>query len=178
MNINTLILNYARKLLYQGLYEQLQPYRVLIDADMPIPYRNGTGRENHTDWLICKSTPRINTAYKVPMPFRKIAGTQEPIWTAWNGSYPLAPDTRIQVRPYFTAAGETIEMPHVLTMHPIYDSGWSRQEAFINGIWQECYFNSSKIIFGKRVTYYYGLKLDPNISDVMCWFPEMSFSIK
>src|SRR3990167_11372729 len=86
------------------LYSEIQPYRVTQDEDMPEVYRKGA-RDSHDDWILFKGTKRINTAYKVPMPFRKIAGTQEPIWTAWNGSYPLAPDTRIQVRPYFTAAG-------------------------------------------------------------------------
>lgn len=162
------------------LYQEIQPYRITDEALMPYAYssKNPQGRPYHGDWALFKKTRRMDTAYKVPMPFRKVAGTQEPIWTAWNGSYPIAPDTQIQVRPYYTDKGETIDMPHVLTMHPVYDKGWSRQEAFINGRWQEVYYSSSRQFLGNRLTYYYGLKLDPHITDCMAWFPELSGSIK
>lgn len=173
------------------LYDMIQRYRVRDDSLMPWAYQfaNPEGRPYHNDWGIISNNPvlkvvqpwqrirRMDTAYRIPIPFLKVAGTQEPIPTRWNGTYPIAPGTPVFMRDYWDGK-KTIRVPHVLSMHPVYNDGWSRQKAWIGDDWVECYFTSSKKVFGRRLTYYYGLRPDWHHQDTMCWFPEASFSWK
>lgn len=169
-----------RKKLYPGLYEDLAPYRITKDEDMPAAYRQGTGRELHGDWAFLKKTPRIETAYNVPLPFIKIAGNADPIWTPIRRKYPIVPGTEVKILPWWDGDNQQVlELPHVLTMHPIHAAGkWSRQAAFINGKWRECYYSRSVWTpLGKAPTYW-GLKLDPHYDDICTHFPELSVSLK
>ena len=175
-----------------SLRKHLAAHKVLLDSDMPYPYRRSTpgGRPYHDDHGIMTSNPilralqpwqgreRINDAYKVPVPFRRARGNAEAIWTPLLKEWPLAPGAPIKKDIYFDGE-KNIEALFVLTMHTIHDAGqWSVQEAYIDGAWRECYFTRSRRVMGKRMTYYYGLRLDPHPQDLMGWFPEASLSFK
>ena len=185
------------------LYDYLAPYLVRKDSDMPYVYQatNPFGRPLHDDWGIMRKDipgpawfkdivgalqpwqkrPRILDAYMVPLPFRRIAGNAEPIWTPiLRDGWPLAgDDSEIARFDYWDGAKTVPNVLHVKTMHPIHKAGeWSRQAAFIGGAWRECFFSQSWNIKGKRLTYYNGLKLDPHPIDLMCWGHEMSLSLK
>ena len=148
---------------FPDLAVRLQKYRVTKDEDMPEVYRQGQ-RPIHDDWGIPSlpsamqpwtKIPRIWTAYKVPVPFKRVAGNQEPGWERYLEGYPLAPDAQVQLMPIHTISG-VICVPHVLTMHPVGDIGtWSRQAAWIDGTWRECFYTSSRKFFGKKLITYY-----------------------
>lgn len=139
----------------------------------------GGGRTTHDDWAIpfLRNIKRIDTAYAIPLPFRKVAGNGEPVWMPMrNPDYPLAPGAETKVAPFDFGEGVK-EYRWVKTMMSIHPAGfWSRQEAYINGEWTECWYTRSVNIFGSRWTWYDGLKLDQD--GPMCWFPEASASIK
>lgn len=149
----------------------------------------GGGRTVHDDWGIMTNNKvlkwfqpwqkikRINTAFAVPLPLRKIAGNGEPEWMPIrNPDYPIVKGTPIQMMKHNFGAGEKMYRS-VLTMTSVHEAGkWSRQEAYINGEWIECYYTRSLNIFGNRITFYSGLKVDQD--GPMCWFPEVSGSIK
>ena len=169
---------------YADLAKNLRIHRVKSDEEMPAPYRKGK-RDRHDDWGIRGVSKKIQpwtliprrwTAFRVPMPFRKVAGNQEPKWTPYDGVYPLAPGARLSIGDYFDGQ-QVVKIPHVLTMHSVYDSGWSLQEAYINGAWRTCFYTSSQEVAGKRLTVYQGLRLEAH-PDTMAWFPEASISWK
>lgn len=121
----------------------------------------------------------MDTAYKVPMPFRKIDGNAEPAFVIYDGKYPLAPDTEVldysQWEQQPDGSRVLKHYPGVYTMEQIHDAGqWSRQAAFIDGEWRECYWTASSRVFGRKLVRYAGLKLD--VVDPMCWFPEASLT--
>ena len=161
------------------LVKKLKAFGHPPDTWLPWDYQraNPKGRWLHDDWVLFKSTPRISTAYAVPLPFKKIAGNAEPVWMPIrNPAYPLAPGAETKVAPFNFGDG-TKDYRWVLTMMSIHDAGfWSRQTAFIGGAWVECYYTRSWSIFGKRFTWYDGLKLDQD--GPMCWYPEASASLK
>ena len=175
------------------LVGKIKPYRVGIlpgtgVEDLAKDYQpkemGGGGRVNHDDWAIpfLRGIPRINTAYMVPLPFRKLRGNAEPIWVpVLNPKWTFAPEAKIENREYM---GKIV--PHVLTMDMVHPGGqWSVQEVWLgpkNG-WTECYKTSSEFhdipFMGRRkVITYNGLKLDCNPQDLMAWMWEASFSIK
>ena len=55
-----------------SLYDLIQPYKVTDPSQMPWTYQaaNPAGRPNHDDWAVLKDTPRLVTAYKVPLPYK------------------------------------------------------------------------------------------------------------
>lgn len=147
----------------------------------------GGGRTLHDDWAIpfLRSIPRLDTAYAIPLPFRKIEGNGQPVlMPVVNDDYPIIEGTPIIMRDAWDPVkGVTRSVRHVETMmsvHPLDPKGprtvWSRQEAFINGIWTECFYTRSVNIFGSKWLWYDGLKLDAD--GPMCWYPEASASIK
>ena len=171
---------------YATLLSKIRPYRVTDEHDLPWDYRSDGGkRVLHDDWLFFKSVPRINTAFMVPLPFKRIAGNAEPQWVpVLNPKWTFAPGAQIREDyPWFSGVCRA-----VLTMTAIHPAGqWSRQAVWLgekNG-WTECYYSRSMNVFGNRVTWYDGLKIDAptspnqeNKTDLMAWFPEASGSIK
>jgi len=147
----------------------------------------GGGRTTHDDWALpfLRGIKRIDTAYAIPLPFRKVAGNGEPVlMPVQNDDYPIVPGTPIEMKvAYDPKLGKERPMRHVWTMmsvHPLVKGGprsvWSRQEAFIGGSWTECYYTRSVNFWGNKFIWYDGLKLD--LDGPMCWFPEASSSIK
>lgn len=177
---------------YATLPAKLAPYRVTNDADLPWAYQtaNPQGRPLHDDWFFDKDEPRINTAFKVPLPFKKIAGNAEPEWVPLLKDWPLAPGAITKQEVWHDGGlsptgkdGQIITL--VLTMTPIHPPGqWSRQAVYLNGEWVECYYTKTTTVRTHpdgsidRMLVYEGLKLDPNPPDLMTWFPEVSASIK
>ena len=88
---------------------------------LPLDYQSknvgGGGRTTHDDWVLFKSTPRIDTAYAVPLPFRKLAGNAEPQWVPlWNPNYPLLPEAQTKdIQLWREDIGNYMQR-HVLTM--------------------------------------------------------------
>jgi hypothetical protein len=173
---------------YLTLPAKLRPYKVTDPKDLALDYQakdqGGGGRTLHDDWALpfCRGIKRIDTAFMVPLPFRKKSGNAEPIWVpVLSPKWTFAPEAKIEQRLY---AGKMV--PHVLTMDMVHPGGqWSVQECWLGEKhgWTECYRTSSEFhsipFLGKRkVIYYAGLKLDCNPTDLMAWFPEVSFSIK
>ena len=145
----------------------------------------GDGRTKHEDWVLFKNTTRESTAYAIPLPFRKVSGNGEPVlMPVQNDDYPIVPGTPVEMKvAYDPKLGKERLMRHVLTMmsvHPLVEGGprsvWSRQEAFINGVWTEVFYTRSVNIMGSKWLCYAGLKLDED--GPMCHFPEVSGSIK
>lgn len=164
------------------LYKKLAPFKVTDDTDLPWSYQkaNPQGRPFHDDWVVGKSTPRINTAFMVPLPLKKIAGTGEPEWVpVLNPKWTFAPGAEVKTAPFADGIEPMVLCPWVRTMTSVHAAGlWSRQ-AFWNGSeWIECYYTRSVNFFGSRFTFYEGLKIDVNPRDLMCWYPEVSGSIK
>ena len=157
---------------------------------MPRVYQfaNPNGRPFRDDWGIMSDNPilkalqpwqkvkRIDCAYKVPLPFKKLRGNVEPIWTPLIKDWPLAPGAEVKMGYYYNGYDHE-EIPHVLTMHPIHDEGWSDQACYLGGEWVHCYSTSSYVFRGKRFTWYHGLRLDPHVAGLMCWGPGASFSL-
>ena len=161
------------------------PVEWLPKAYQPISM-GGDGRTKHEDWVILKNTPRIDTAYPVPLPFRLKAGNGKPVlMSVANDDYPIVPGTEIVMKEAWDSKlGCNRVMRHVMTMmsvHPLEVGGprvvWSRQEAFIGGEWTECFFTMSANIFGSKWLWYGpGLKVDED--GPMVWNWETSASIK
>lgn len=169
-----------------ALANKLRKFRVTEDSDLPYAYQraNPQGRPLHDDWVVGKSIRRIDTAYRVPLPFRKVAGNAEPEWVPilrpelWK----FAPGAQVEERPYKDHLMDApAVVPWVLTMTSGAPAGrWSRQEVWLGDEhgWTECYYSRSVNAFGNKIFVYAGLKIDVNPRDLMCWFPEVSASIK
>ena len=159
------------------LYEAIQPYRVTDDALMPEEYRfsNPKGRPLHDDWALFKSVRRMDCAYRVPLPFKVSRGAFTREWLLFDPSYPLSPDTETKVEGGLTYA---------LTDRGGY--GLVTYAAFIGGSWREVFTKYTRVILGKRLSWYKGLHQDNHVSppdangklrsDLMCWFPELAMS--
>lgn len=177
-----------------ALFDRLQPYRVTDDALMPWAYQraNPQGRPLHDDWGVMgvlpalqpwQRIPRIECAYRVPLPFKQISGATERRWLPWDISYPTVPGTLIEERVVYTSGGKYM-IPHALFDCAI-GSGWSSFAAWLGGEWVPCFKQYHKRIFGRRLAYYNGLKQDVTVSvepdgstksDLMAWFPEISMT--
>jgi hypothetical protein len=157
----------------------------------------GGGREWHDDWGIMLKDKdgknlnkpvwwqpwqyirRIDNAYAIPLPLRKISGNALPeFMPIANDDYPLVPGTPFKMAPHDFGDGKGTRMVRwVETMMSIYPAGQhARVEGFINGKWQECWYSRSWNVFGNRVSIYAGLKVDQD--GPMMWYPEFSGSIK
>ena len=157
------------------LPKKIKPYRVTNDADLPAAYRQGSCRELHGDWVIFKDTPRIETAYKIPQPYKQLRGNQKSRLIPYQIGYPLVPDTKVMLADYYDGI-KTISMPHILSYDPVPDVGqWGVYAALLNGEWVECFRTSKLKYFGKIWVNYFGLKPDLTLGDWMTWYPEISF---
>ena len=160
------------------LYDLCEPYRVTDDALMPAEYRKGA-RDKHDDWAVMRSTPRIETARRVPLPFRQDSGVCEKRWMLWDTCYPATPGTLIETREYRTVGG-VFNLPHALVDCQIEGSGWASFSAWLDGRWVPCFKSYRKVIMGRLLAYYSGgLKQDLTVgfnpdwsirSDVMGWW--------
>lgn len=160
-----------------SLYQKLKPYRVTNDADLPAAYRQGSGRELHGDWVIFKNVKRIDTAYKVPMPFKKLRGNQVPHLIPYQEGYPLVPGTDV-VNAYYWDGTRSILMPHIMAYDPVPEVGqWGVYAAYLNGEWVECFRTATypfKYFGYNRWVSYFGLKSDLTLGDWMAWLWEIS----
>lgn len=168
-----------------GNYDLVQPYRVKDDALMPLAYRRPAGRFLHDDWAVFKDTPRISTAYRVPLPFKQVQGSCSPQWLLWDPSYPASPNLRIENRDYSTAWG-VINRPHALVDQAVEGSGYATFAAWLDGKWVPVFQSYRKVIFGRLLAKYTGgLKQDVTVtpqpdgsikSDIMGWWDPSSLS--
>lgn len=159
---------------YIDLYKKIQPHRVTKDEDMPWAYQraNPKGRPLHDDWFMLKSTPRMSTAYKVPYPFKKIAGNQKSIWVPYQAEYPLHPEAEIRQLPWWSGS-QTLIIPHIEVYEHIAKPGeWSEQAAWLDGEWVPCFYTKTSMIFGTKVKRCWGLKPDTTPGDWIAWMPE------
>lgn len=177
-------------------YDLIQGYRVTRDEDMPWAYQfaNPNGRPYHNDWGLMDTLPslqpwqrirRMDTAYRVPLPFRCIEGSVEKRWMLWDISYPQSPDLRIENRPIWDGV-KTQTLPHALVDCAIEGSGSAEFSAWINGEWRPVFTQYRRVIFGRLFAHYSGgLKADTTVtfdenfkvkSDLMCWFDPPSCS--
>lgn len=169
---------------YLTLSKKLKPYKVTDDTDLPWAYQaaNPKGRPLHDDWVVGKKTRRIDTAFRIPLPLVKVAGNAEPEWVPilrpelWT----FAPGAKVEMHPYQDHLEPTpMIVPWVLTMTSGQPAGqWSRQAAYLGGEWVECYYTRSMNLFGNKLFFYGGLKIDVNPRDLMVWWPEVSASVK
>lgn len=180
------------------LYDAIQAHGVKDDALMPWAYQhaNPQGRPYHDDWGIISGNsvlkalqpyqkiPRIDCAYRVPLPFKIIGGGKTQAWRLWDKSYPTAPDTKVEDRS-IKVNGTIQTLQHALCDEP--SDGLVEFAAYIGGKWTPCFKQYKKQIFGKRFFWYSGLKQDLTVaffgdgrlkSDLMAWFPEVSVSWK
>ncbi len=168
------------------VYDAVQGYRVVSDKLMPLAYQNVPGgRPLHDDWAIGKDTPRIETAYRVPLPFKQISGACAPQWMLWDPSYPASPGLQIEVRPIWTQWG-TLQLPHALVDCAIEGTGEAEFAVWLNGAWVPCFTSYRKVFFGRLyASYSGGLKQDVTVtpqqdgsikSDIMGWWDPPSVS--
>lgn len=174
------------------LYDLIQTYRVKEDLQMPLVYQNiPGGRPLHDDWIMLKKTPRIETAYKIPLPFKQTKGNVLTEWMLYDGIYPLSPKTETkEIEIYINSEQEKSgRISKILTHFKVdtADLGFSAFAAYIKGQWRECFYQYKQVIFGYRILLYAGLKQDLTVvpmpdgslkSDMMAWFPEISASLK
>ncbi len=176
------MMNAPLSLLYPRLYQLTEEYRP-TEAQMPIAYQNiPGGRPLHDDWALFKSTPRILTARRIPLPLKQISGNRIPTWMLWDPSYPTVPGTQIMDREYYPGCPK---LPHALVDCAGY--GWSEFAAYLHDEWVPCFKQYHGVFFGKRLSFYNGLKQDVTVappdatrttikSDLMGWLePAMSF---
>lgn len=159
-------------------YDAIQSYRVKDDALMPWVYQNSR-RSTHDDWAIMKNVKRIDTAYRVPLPFKQISGKSEKRWVLWDEKYPTSPDLQMEMRGIWD--GEKNQwMLHALIDCAVEEGGWAEFAAFINGKWVPVFKQYRAIVLGRRLAYYGGgLKQDTTVtpqkdgsirSDLMGWW--------
>lgn len=141
--------------------------------------------------------PRINNAYKPPLPFRISKGPRVRNARHYDGAYPLAPGTPIfeqEIWHDFTGVAKTVVRPHFLADEVPKDyNGWTVFDAFLGGEWVECFHQYQrffKVPFTnqkRRLLIYYGLKQDLTVSffpderiksDMFAIYPEASVSFK
>ena len=173
------------------IYDAVESCRVYEDSLMPWEYQraNPKGRTLHDDWAIFKDTPRIETARRVPLPFKQISGASEKRWMLWDSSYPTAPGTVIESRPIWDGV-KTQVLPHALVDCAVEGSGAAEFAVWLEGKWTPCFKTYRKKVLGRLLAYYSGgLKQDLTVgfdekfnlrSDVMAWFdpPTMSWNSK
>lgn len=178
-------------LLYPRLYPLIQEYRVTDEKLLPIAYQNVPGGQPlHGDWAFFRSTPRIDNAYRIPLPLKQISGVSKKVWVLWDMSYPTAPGTPIEKREIWSDTGPS-QLAHALVDYA--EEGWSEFAFWHHDRWVPCVKQYMKVIdvplFGKRtLKTYSGLKADLTVSppdsfhagiksDLMAWLePSCSFN--
>ena len=169
-----------------SIYDAIQQYRVKDDALMPLAYQNiPGGRPLHDDWAVFKDTPRISTAYRVPLPFRQVSGQCEQKWMLWDPSYPQSPGLRVENRPIWNGAA-TVNAWQALVDCAVEGSGYATFAVWLGGEWVPCFQSYRKMIFGRLFAKYTGgLKQDLTVafdenhelkSDIMGWWDPPSVS--
>ncbi len=164
------------------VYDLVQKYRVTVDALMPLAYQNiPGGRPLHNDWAIFKDTPRMSTAYRVPLPFKQTKGACEKRWMLWDPSYPASPGLQTEVR----ADGYT----YALVDCAVEGSGAAEFSAWLGDCWVPVFTSYRRVIFGRLLASYSGgLKQDVTVvpmpgglvkSDLMGWWdpPSVSYNV-
>lgn len=169
-----------------AVYDAVQNYRVVSDKLMPLAYQNVPGgRPLHDDWAVGQGTPRIETAYRVPLPFKQISGAREQKWMPWDPSYPASPGLQVEDRPIWDGV-KTQTIPHALVDCAVEGSGWAQFAVYVGGKWVPCFTSYRKVVFGRLLAKYSGgLKQDLTVafdasynvkSDVMGWWDPPSLS--
>ncbi len=178
------------------VYDAIQTYRVTNDFLMPWAYQfaNPNGRPYHNDFGIMGVLPglqpwqkirRMDTAYRVPLPFKQTKGLSVKRAMLWDMSYPQSPDLKIEVLPIWD--GEKNQyLPHAWVDCAVEGSGSAEFSAFINGAWMPVFTQYRRVIFGRLFAHYSGgLKQDLTVtfdedlkpkSDIMGWWDPPSFS--
>ena len=176
-----------------ALYDLIQQFRFTDDTLMPWAYQtaNPQGRPLHNDWGIMgafpalqpfQKIPRIECAYRMPLPFKQISGQCNKQWMLWDPSYPASPGLQTQMMDIWDGE-KTQHLLHALVDQQVEDSGWATFAGWINGKWVPCFSSYRAKVIERRFAYYKGLKMDvtvmPNLdgtvrSDIMAWFPEIS----
>lgn len=180
-------MNAPLRLLYPRLYKLTEEYRPMR-AQMPLSYQDiPGGRPLHDDWALWKSTPRIDSARRIPLPLKQIGGECLPAWMMWDMTYPQSPGLQISDREYYPGK----HFPHALV--DCAGEGWSEFAFWHHDHWEPCLVQYKKTIdipfVGKRVLkFYHGLKQDVTVgppdqyhdyvkSDLMGWLePAMSLT--
>ena len=174
------------------VYDLIQQFRFTDDTLMPWAYQhaNPDGRPYHNDWGVMTSNsflkalqpfqniPRIETAYRVPLPFKQTKGTCAKQWMLWDSKYPASPDLQTEVR----ADGHT----YALIDCAVEGSGAAEFSAWINGKWVPVFTQYRKMIWGRLFAHYSGgLKQDLTVvpmpdgtikSDICAWWDPPSTS--
>lgn len=171
-----------------SVYDSIQTlYRVYDESFLPWAYRraNPNGRPLHDDWAIFKSTPRMETAYRIPLPFRLVSGECEKRWMLWDMNYPASPGLQIEDRDVWDGV-KTQRLPHALIDCAVEGSGLSCFSAWIGGEWVQVFKSYRKRVFGRLLAAYTGgLKQDLTVSfdenyniksDLMGWWDPPSLS--
>lgn len=177
------------------LYKAIQPYKVISDNQMPLAYQNiPGGRPLHNDWGFITTNKfltwlqpwqrikRMDTAYRVPLPFRIKEGQNNPANRVWDTLYPQAEGVKVELLPTGTSYG-TWALPQALTDDS--GDGWTTWEGWIGGRWVNCFWTYQDKWFGRSLQFYYGVQQDLTVSvnpdgslksDLMCYFPGLSIS--
>jgi|CXWL01.1.fsa_nt_gi hypothetical protein len=158
---------------YPRLYPMIQEYRFTDDTLLPWAYQraNPQGRPLHNDWQFFRDVPRIDTAYRIPLPLKGIKGTFKKVPKPIDPGYPVPPGTVI-----FNHEG----LQSVMVEYA--EEGWSEFAFWHHDHWEPCvtqYMRTINIPFvGKRVLKFYsGLKADVTYGDWMGWIePAMSLT--
>ena len=174
------------------VYDMVQQFRFTDDKLMPWAYQkaNPQGRPLHNDWGVMSTNPvlmalqpfqdipRINTAYRVPLPFKQTKGQCVPQWALWDPSYPASPGLQTEVR----SDGHT----YALVDCAVEGSGSAEFSAWINGKWVPVFTQYRKVVLGRLFAHYSGgLKQDLTVtlqpdgsikSDIMGWWDPPSTS--
>ena len=180
-------MNAPLNLLYPRLFPMIQEYRVRDEKLLPIAYQNiPGGRPKHDDWALFKSTPRIENAYRIPLPLKGLTPNIKQVWKPWDPKYPTAPGTKLDMLQYHPSMSPIL---HALIDYA--EDGWSEFAFWHHDKWVPCvtqYKRTFVIPFvGKRtLKMYHGLKADVTVvpmgdgtikSDVMAWLePAMSLT--
>jgi hypothetical protein len=191
-------MNILRTICGGELYDALEPYRVTRDQDMPWAYQfaNPNGRPYANDIGIMTKNPilkalqpwqsvrRMDKARRSPYPFIITKGEKVKNWYPLDPTYPLAPGTIVEVRPY-CVGGNTHNIPHVLIDDAVDGAGWTQYQAFIGGRWRNAYRRYSRRVGSYMLKHYQGYKCDTTVdvkpdgtifSDVMGWICEYSLT--
>ena len=168
-------------------YDAIQAFKVTDPALMPWDYQaaNPAGRPLHDDWAVFSDTPRIETAYRVPLPFKLIKGDNVPQWMLWDPTYPQSPGLIIETRPIFDGV-KVQNQPQALVDCAVEDSGYATFAVWLGGKWVPCFQSYRKVIFGRLYAQYTGglkqdltVTFDQNLkpkSDLMGWIDPPSVS--
>ncbi len=129
----------------------------------------------------------MDTAYRVPLPFKQTRGLSVKNWVLWDLSYPQSPGLQIELRGIWDGE-KTQRLPHALIDSAVEDAGIAEFSAWLNGQWCPVFTQYRRVILGRRMAYYSGgLKQDTTVvpmldgsikSDLMGWFefPTCSFN--